>query len=197
MAFKQMPLIIFFLQKTNLRSFMCQGIVKSSGTKKQCTRTQEPYCWQHDPVQIQLRKERRKTKSKEGFIYIYRHEDEEKSYYKIGHTTRDLKKRMKEWEQTDGKHKIKIVMAFYVDNSNRVERKIHKLLDMYRVYRYYIEEEKTYCTVHKSNGQPVFPSDKNLKKKYRLEGAKKRVEWVLADFREDILPVVEKEILNL
>lgn len=173
---------------------MCRALLKNS--TQQCSRKDEPYCWQHDPEKKKVRKSTKQNKKKDGFIYVYRHKGETKSYYKIGHTTRELLKRIKEWERVDGKKEIKIVFAFYTENSALIEKRIHKLLDQYRVYRYYIEQEDTYCTVHKATGDPVFSKDRKLKRKYKLQGSKKRVEWFLADLKFDILPVIKKEVFK-
>lgn len=174
---------------------MCQGKIKSTG--KLCSRTNaEPYCWQHDPVKIEARRIERLTKSKDGFIYVYKHVGKE-MFYKIGHTQREIEKRLKEWSAEDTKCTADLVLAFHVSDSVQMEKKLFKLLDDCRVYRYYISDMNEYCSIYKSSRKPVTSRDTFLLENCKLEGSKKRVEWFYGDFETAIAPVIMKEILTI
>lgn len=183
---------------------MCKGKTLAG---EPCRLKEEPYCRHHKdqkdenivvpyPIKDLTKKIQRKIELKSqkkfsktdgpGHIYIYYIDaDKKDSYYKIGRTSTTVKKRLSKWKDSILKK------SYAVKHEKKSERMIHLYLDHVRVYRYYIEEEKGYCTVWKSTGEAVTKKDEVLKNKYKLEGRNKHIEWFKMDL-VSIKKVLEK-----
>lgn len=174
---------------------MCQAKV---GNRK-CKRKKEPFCHQHQPVDIALplplnhlsqdKKIIKKIQSGPsksdgpGFIYVYYvKQDVSNFYYKIGRTKRAVNERLKEWKDAQLKQ------SYAVEHEKHAEYLIHKYLDGCRVYRYR-QDDDTYRSVWKATGEPVTTSDEQGKR----IGIRKEVEWFRRSWSM-IQPVVERVV---
>ena len=171
------------------------------GNRVRCTRqTSEAFCSQHSPTpteepwekeglpvphtslakrvtnRLRARLRRGPTKKdKEGWIYIFELPSDGKlPYYKIGRTTQDVEKRLRQWSKD-----AKLVASWKVSKNVYCEGLIHVYLDTWRMYRY--ETKKGLCSVWKDSGEAVTSRDNKLSKKFKLEGRKKQIEWFCGD----------------
>jgi hypothetical protein len=190
---------------------MCQGTT-TKGSK--CKLKDEPYCKYHKPIpiikgftlditrcttkiqkklQTIMKKGPSKTDGK-GHIYAYWLDcDEYDTYYKVGRTSRDVDKRLKEWKGAIYK------VSWPVKYQKLAEKLIHVYLDHVRVYRYELAKN-TICTIWKTSGEPVEDSDEDLKEKYKLEARTKMIEWFYMPWKElekNIKMILAIDLLNI
>lgn len=187
----------------------CKGYKKNDTRCTRQTKNTSGYCYQHTAQETKkyatkyerLLEKGPTAKDEKGYIYVYRllrDEREELSYWKIGRTSKTVKKRLSQWKGS-------VLKEYWEVPCNKLaEKLIHWQLRESRIYRYEYEKGNQkairYHSVYKSTGK-VIPDSQNRAKDiengtWKAEGRKKHVEWFVGSWK-DIRSVIEQVVEDI